>query len=79
MNLDSTGIVISPGDWALMEADVSAKSPEEACGLVGGEANRARVIIPITNILHDSYRFRMDPEEELNAFMAIEQIGRAHV
>ena len=75
MNLDSAGIVISPEDWALMEADVSTRSPEEACGFVGGEANQARVVIPITNILHDPYRFRMDPDEELHAFMSIERQG----
>ncbi len=58
-----------------MVADVMAKSPEEACGFIAGVGNQSRLIIPITNMLHDSFRFRMDPEEELIAFTSIEDKG----
>lgn len=59
--------------WAQMEADVSARAPEEACGFVLGEGNHSRLVIPITNILHDRFSFRMDPQEELNAFLLSEE------
>ncbi len=58
-----------------MEADVIVKSPEEACGFVAGEGNQSKLIIPITNMLHDAFRFRMDPEEELNGFITAEGKG----
>lgn len=58
-----------------MEEDVNERSPEEACGLVAGVVDQSRLIFPITNILHDAYRFRLDPDEELKAFMEIEDKG----
>ncbi len=75
MNPLSFGIYLTPEHWAQMEADVSAKTPEEACGLVAGEGNHSRLVIPVTNILHDTYRFRMDPEEQLKAFLLVEDNG----
>jgi proteasome lid subunit RPN8/RPN11 len=58
-----------------MEVDISAKVPEEACGLIAGEGNRARLVLPVTNVLHDKYRFRMDPKEQLEAFLQAEKQG----
>jgi len=58
-----------------MEADVIQKSPEEACGLVAGKGDVSRLVIPVTNILHDAFKFRMDPNEELKAFTSIEDKG----
>ena len=75
MNKLSSGIYLTPEHWTQMEIDVSAKTPEEACGIVAGEGNRSRLVIPVTNILHDAYRFRMDPEEQLKAFLLIEDNG----
>ncbi|HSB66097.1 MAG TPA: M67 family metallopeptidase, partial [Anaerolineales bacterium] len=56
-----------------MRADVSSKDFEETCGIIVGEGNIARLVIPITNILHDPHRFRMDPQEQLNVFMLAEE------
>ena len=75
MNTLSSGIYITSEHWMQMEVDVSAKTPEEACGIVAGERNRSRLIIPVTNILHDAYRFRMAPEEQLKAFLLVEDKG----
>lgn len=75
MNALSSGIYLRPEHWAEMEADVSAKSPEEACGFVAGIGNHSRLVIPITNILHDKFRFRMDPAEQLKAFLLVEEKG----
>ena len=43
--------------------------------MIVGEGNQSRLVIPVTNILHDPYRFRMDPEEELKAFLLAEEKG----
>lgn len=75
MNTLSSGIYLTPEHWIQMEEDVSVKTPEEACGIVAGEGNYSRLIIPVTNILHDPYRFRMDPEEQLKAFLLVEDKG----
>jgi proteasome lid subunit RPN8/RPN11 len=69
------GIYLTPDQWEQMEKDVEAKVPEEACGFAVGIGNVARLIIPVTNSLHDPYRFRMDPQEQLNAFLLAEEKG----
>ncbi len=71
----SSGIVTTSHHWHQMEADVSSRFPEEACGLVAGEGNASRLVIPITNILHDPHRYRMDAQEELRAFVTAEEHG----
>jgi proteasome lid subunit RPN8/RPN11 len=71
----SSGIYLTAEHWKQMEEDIIARSPEEACGLVAGVGNESRLIIPVTNILHDAFRFRLDPNEELKAFMYVEDKG----
>lgn len=46
--------------------------PEEACGLIAGIGERSQAFLPVTNELHNSSAFRMDPQEQLNAFLWIE-------
>jgi proteasome lid subunit RPN8/RPN11 len=75
MNTLRSGLILAPAHWAQMEADVSSKVHEEACGLIAGIDNRSKIVIPVTNILHAPHRFRMDPQEELNAFLLAEQNG----
>jgi proteasome lid subunit RPN8/RPN11 len=58
-----------------MKDEVASRAPEEACGLVAGNGYKAQIIYPITNILHDRYRFRMAPDEQLNAFIQAEAEG----
>ncbi|OGN91158.1 MAG: hypothetical protein A2Y88_10035 [Chloroflexi bacterium RBG_13_48_10] len=69
------GLYLTRQQWAQMEADVASKAPEEACGFVVGAGPHTKLIIPVTNILHDAFRFRMDPEEELKAFLLAEEMG----
>jgi proteasome lid subunit RPN8/RPN11 len=73
MNPSLSGIILSPSHWAQILDDVKSRLSEEACGFVLGEQNQARLIIPIQNVLHDPYRFRMDPQEELDAFLLAEK------
>jgi proteasome lid subunit RPN8/RPN11 len=75
MNTLPSAMYITSDHWAQMEADIVAKAPEEACGFVVGEGYHSRLIIPVTNILHDAFRFRMDPEEQLRAFFLVEEKG----
>jgi len=75
MNNLITGLCLRADHWAQMEEDVISKAPEEACGLVGGIRNQAMIVIPITNELHSNVRFRMDPKEEVDAFISIEKQG----
>jgi proteasome lid subunit RPN8/RPN11 len=75
MNNLASGIVLTPEHWAQMETDINLRPAEEACGLVVGIGNYSKLVIPVTNILHDPHRFRMDPQEELNAFLLADQKG----
>ena len=75
MNNLITGLCLRADHWAQMEEDVISKAPEEACGLVGGIRNQALIVMPITNELHSNVRFRMDPKEEVEAFINIEKQG----
>lgn len=75
MNMLAQGIILDSDHWKVMENDVAEKFPEEACGIVIGEGATSRLVIPITNILHSHTKFRMEPQEELNAFYLAEQKG----
>jgi proteasome lid subunit RPN8/RPN11 len=61
--------------WKLMCAHLSSVLPEEGCGLLAGTAGMPRLIVPVTNELHSPVRFRMDPQEQLNAFLQFEEAG----
>lgn len=68
--------------WMEMQAHVQNCLPEEACGLVAGDEitpvsnlGHARAVYPVTNILRSPVRFRMDPSEQLAAFLAMEAQG----
>jgi [CysO sulfur-carrier protein]-S-L-cysteine hydrolase len=52
---------------------VLACLPEEACGIIGGVNETAKVVIPIRNELHSQTRFRMDPVEQYRAFKTLEE------
>ncbi len=73
MNLLSKGIHLAPSQYQQILDDIQSRAGEEACGLVIGVGNHARIIIPVTNVLHSPSRFRMEPEEQLKAFLLAEQ------
>jgi proteasome lid subunit RPN8/RPN11 len=55
--------------------------PEEACGLLGGvftDGSGASVqsVLPVANALHSPVRFRMQPEDQLKAFLWLEEQGQ---
>lgn len=49
--------------------------PEEACGFLAGTNGNVEVFFPIRNELHSSMKFRMAPDEQINAMLLIERQG----
>jgi proteasome lid subunit RPN8/RPN11 len=47
--------------------------PEEACGLVGGRASEIELVLPVTNMLHSAHRFQMEPREQLNGLLLLQE------
>jgi proteasome lid subunit RPN8/RPN11 len=70
---------LAPMLWEQMRTHAMNRAPEEACGLVAGriegDVYHAVEVIPITNISHSPYRYRMDPAEQIRAFHYIEGLG----
>ena len=75
--VDGSGQFIELGDdhWRSMLDDVQRRYPEEACGLLGGRANRVCIVAPVVNILKSSSRYRMDPQEQLGVFQQFDLQG----
>ena len=61
--------------WDAMKRHVTACLPEEACGLLSGVGYIVQEVIPITNELHSSTRFLMDPKEQLKAMLRMDEQG----
>jgi proteasome lid subunit RPN8/RPN11 len=57
----------------MMKEHAQVCFPEEGCGVLGGKGETADCFRPITNELHSANRFRMDAEEQLQAFLWFEQ------
>ena len=66
---------IEPGLYEQMLRDVRRRTEEEACGLVAGKAGRAVLVYVITNELHSPTRYRFEPNEQIGAFLDVEQRG----
>lgn len=58
--------------WYQMQAEAAEKAPEEACGLLAGGHGRVAAVFPVTNELHSPTRFRMEPKEQIRAFIRID-------
>jgi proteasome lid subunit RPN8/RPN11 len=61
--------------WNQILTHLNRCLPEEACGLVGGIYEDVHTLYPVTNILHSPSRFKMDPQEQVNALFSIEEEG----
>jgi len=66
-----------------MRAHVQRCLPEEACGILGGNGDLVKYVIPVTNELHSPVRFTMAAEEQFKAFMwlevnALDMLGYYH-
>jgi proteasome lid subunit RPN8/RPN11 len=70
-----TAIGLTENHWRSMLEDVQQRYPEEACGLLGGRANKVFAVVPITNALRSNIGYRMEPEEQLRAFQDFDALG----
>jgi proteasome lid subunit RPN8/RPN11 len=61
--------------WELLCAEAEHHAPEEACGLLAGQGESIEAVIPVANALHSQVRYRMEPAEQLKAFLEIERQG----
>ncbi len=67
---------MTPEIYAAMLAYVQTLAPEEACGLLGGEAEgRVRALYRVENIRHSAVEYEMNPEEQIRAMMEVEARG----
>lgn len=68
-------IVLTQAQWEQMLADVDRRAPEEACGLIAGKESKVQAVLPMTNTLHSTVRYRLEPQEQLQAFQWLESQG----
>ncbi|MRR30250.1 M67 family metallopeptidase [bacterium] len=58
-----------------MLAHLEACLPEEGCGLLGGIQGKCSLLRLVSNDLHSPTGFRMNPQEQLQAFLLLEEMG----
>ena len=51
---------------------VAREAPQEACGLLGGSGPLVERVVPVKNIAARSYRFHMDPAEQVQTIFDFE-------
>jgi proteasome lid subunit RPN8/RPN11 len=73
--MSSINLSLSSEQIEEMQRHVGDCYPQEGCGILGGFADRVAWVIPITNMLHSTTRFQMDPREQIEAFFKIEDAG----
>jgi len=54
---------------------VAEYAPLEACGLLAGKDDAVEAVLKVRNAAQSPVRFRMDPQEQYNAFEWIETNG----
>lgn len=74
-NQAPASLVLPAPLWEQMRADVQARLPQEACGLVGGLHGRALQVYPVDNALHSPVRYRMEPDDQVRIFLSLEKLG----
>jgi proteasome lid subunit RPN8/RPN11 len=68
-------IHIKPEHWEQMLDHVSRMDPEEACGLAAGKDRLTMRIYTVENALHSTVHFRMEPQEQVDAILEMEELG----
>ncbi len=71
----SDGVTIRPKHWAQMQEHVARLDPEEACGIVAGKDTISKRVYRVENALHSLVRFRMAPQQQVDAILDIEKKG----
>ncbi len=68
-------LVLGSEQAAAIIAHAMAALPNECCGLLTGRDGRVERVVRGTNIDHSPFTYRMDPQELLAAFKAMEVDG----
>jgi proteasome lid subunit RPN8/RPN11 len=71
----SSVLILTGEQWAQICAHLSAKLPEEACGLLAGRDGRTLKVFLIPNAAHSPTRFMMAPAHLLQALEEIDEAG----
>jgi proteasome lid subunit RPN8/RPN11 len=58
-----------------MREDAQQRLPEEACGIIAGKEGLSDRIYVVTNDEHSPRRYRMNPKEQIAAFLEMEALG----
>ena len=66
---------LKPEHWQKMRQHVAAQAPFEACGLLAGKQNSAESVLRVQNADQSPVQFRMDAQEQYNAFEWMEANG----
>lgn len=66
---------LKPEPWRVMRRHVAAQAPLEACGLLAGKQDLVETVLRVRNAEQSPVRFRMDAQEQYNAFEWIEANG----
>jgi proteasome lid subunit RPN8/RPN11 len=69
------GLAFTIEHLSQITAHLESCLPEEACGLVGGLGEQARLILPVENELHSPVRFFMRPIDQFKAMERIDAGG----
>lgn len=66
---------LKPEHMQTMRRHVTAQAPLEACGLLAGKNDSVEAVFRVANAERSPVRFRMDAQEQYDAFMRIEANG----
>lgn len=59
--------------WGEMRSRAADGSPQEVCGLLGGNDGIVSAHYPVENVAHSSTRFSMQPQQQLQAFLRMDE------
>lgn len=69
------GLRLTAAQWRAVTEHLTQALPNEACGLLGGLAGQVRVVLPVANRLRSPVAYEMEPAEQIQAMLAIEEAG----
>ena len=78
--MNGEALIFTPEQFDAMLAHVLADRAEERCGLLAGQANRVRAVLPVPNVLHSAVAYQMSGREFIEAMAAcdFEPVGIFH-
>lgn len=69
------GLRLTPAQWGAIAEHLTRALPEEACGLLAGRGGVVRAVYPVENRLHSPVAYEMDPAQQIETMVAIEDAG----